>query len=182
VYIKPVRTDLLKPSEWEKSHGVAISSKEEFEKSVALLARYFRIRLLAELRAIKNGRFKLVDAPDPSSLVVEIAFTELVLSEPIIRAATLAAPIPGADFALSAFSDPHVGFAARFTNHDGTALIATAADRRFPPVRIIDLNKLRASSSAREIISQWSRELAESIEFEELTKVSKSWGFSLLPW
>jgi len=182
VYIKPIRTDLLPTTEWEKSKSVAIRSQDEFNKSTALLARYFRIKLLSDLKAIKDPRFQIVDVPSPASLVVEIAFTELVLSEPVIRAAALAAPVPGVDFALSAFSDPHLAFAARFTNSDGSRLLATAADRRFPPVRIIDLNKLRATSSAREIISQWSRELAESIQFEELTKVSSSWGFSLLPW
>lgn len=182
VYIKPIRTDLLKANEWEKSRGLAVSSKEEFDKSVALLARYFRIKLLSELKKIKKPRFEVVESPNQTSLVAEIALTELALSEPIIRAAALAVPLPGVDQALSAVSDPHVAFAARFTNFDGTKLIATAADRRFPPIRIIDLNKLRATSSAREIVSQWSLEMAESIQFEELTTVPRASLFSLMPW
>lgn len=182
LYVKPVRTDLLPKDEWTKSRGLAVSSSEEFDKSVAVLARYFRIRLLGELKKIDKPRFIVVEKPDASSLIMEIALTEVVLSEPIIRAAALAAPVPGVDVALSAISDPHVAFAARFTSPDGSRLVATAADRRFPPLRIIDLNKLRATSSAREIISQWSRELAQAIQFDQFTKVKKSWGFSLLPW
>jgi hypothetical protein len=182
VFIKPVRTDLLGADEWKKSRGLAVSSKEEFDKSATLLARYFRMRLLSELKQVPNSRFAVVNTPDKSSLIVEIALTELVLSEPVIRAAALAVPLPGVDQALSAASDPHASFAARFTSFDGSKLLATAADRRFPPIRIIDLNKLRATSSAREIISQWAHELAESIQTNELTTVPRAWSFSLLPW
>jgi len=182
VFIKPVRIDLLGAEEWKRSEGLAVSSKEEFEKSAAVLARYFRIKLLGELKKVPNPRFEVVETPDKSSLVVEIALTELVLCEPVIRAAALAVPLPGVDQALSAASDPHAAFAARFTNFDGSKLLATTADRRFPPIRIIDLNKLRATSSAREIISQWAHELAESIQTDELTTVPRASAFSLLPW
>lgn len=182
IYIKPVRTDVLPSDEWKKSRGLAVSSSEEFDKSVAVLARYFRKRLLADLKGIENPRFQVADQPDDSSLVVEIALTEVVLSEPVLRAAALAAPLPGVDMALSAISDPHLAFAARFTSPDGRTLVATAADKRFPPIRIIDLNKLRATSSAREIISQWSRELAQAVQLDQFSKVKGSWRFSLLPW
>jgi hypothetical protein len=182
VFIKPVRTDLLDADEWKKSRGLAVTSKEEFDKSAALLARYFRMKLLAELKQVPNSRFEVVNTPDSSSLIVEIALTELALSEPVIRAAALAVPVPGVDQALSAVSDPHAAFAARFTNFDGSKLLATTADRRFPPIRIIDLNKLRATSSVREIISQWAHELAESIQTDELTTVPRASLFSLLPW
>jgi len=182
VFVKPIRTDLLPSEEWQRSKGLAVSSREQFDKSAAVLARYFRIRMIGELKRIENPRFEVADEPNDSSLIVEIALTELVLSEPIIRAAALAAPLPGVDVALSAISDPHVAFAARLTNSDGSVLVATAADRRFPPVRLIDLNKLRATSSAREIIADWAQELSESIQLEEITKVSRPWAFSLLPW
>jgi hypothetical protein len=182
IFIKPVRTDLLPDDEWKKSKGIAVSSTEEFAKSVAVLARYFRMKLLADLKKVPNPRFSLAEKPEEASLVAEIALTEVVLSEPVIRAMGLAAPVPGVDVALSVLSDPHVAFAARFTTPDGKELIATAADRRFPPLRIIDLNKLRATSSAREIISQWSSELAQALQLEQFNKVKRSWRFSLLPW
>ncbi len=182
VFIKPIRTDLLGKDEWKRSEGLAVTSKEEFDKSAAVLARYFRIKLLGELKKVPNPRFEVVETPDTSSLIVEIALTELVLSEPVIRAAALAVPFPGVDQALSAASDPHAAFAARFTNFNGSKLLATAADRRFPPIRIIDLNKLRVTSSAREIIAQWAHELAESIQTDELTTVPRASSFSLLPW
>ena len=167
---------------WLQSRGLAVSSEEEFQKDAAVIARYFRIRLISELNSMETKRFAIVDAPDRDSLVLEIAITELVLSEPIVRAAALAVPFPGVDLALSTISDPHVSFAARFTSHNGSKLVATVADRRFPPIRLIDLNKLRARSSAREIIANWAKQLAQAIQLDEFKKVQRNSWFSILPW
>jgi hypothetical protein len=182
IYVKPVRTDLIPKDMWLRSRGIAVSSEDEFKKDSDIIARYFRIRLLSELKATSSKRFDVIDTPDDRSLVLEIAITELVLSEPIIRAAALAVPFPGVDLALSTITDPHVSFAARFTSADGKKLIATAADRRFPPIRLIDLNKLRARSSAREIIAHWARQLAQAIQLNEFKKVEGNTWFAILPW
>ena len=182
VYVKPVRTDLLSAEEWKRSQGLAVTSKEEFDKAAQLLARYFRIRLLGELKRVPNPRFEVVDSAQKNSAIIEVALTELVLSEPVVRGLGLAAPVPGVDLALSTISDPHVGFAVRVTAPDGVTLLGTAADRRFPPLRVIDLNKLKATSSAREIIADWSRELAESIQTDELTAVERTAWWSLTLW
>lgn len=182
IYVKPVRIDLIPKDMWRRSKGLAVSSEEEFQKDAAVIGRYFRIRLLSELNSTKSKRFVVVDKPDKDSLVLEIAITELVLSEPLIRAAALAVPFPGVDLALSTISDPHVSFAARFTSPDGSKLLATAADRRFPPIRLIDLNKLTARSSAREIISNWSRQLAQAIQLDNFKQVQGNSWFSILPW
>ena len=182
ICIKPVRTDLIPNEMWRQSKGLAVSSEEEFQKDAVVIARYFRIRLISELNTTQTKRFAIVDTPDKDSLVLEIAITELVLSEPLIRAAALAAPFPGVDLALSAISDPYVSFAARFTSQEGSKLIATVADRRFPPIRLIDLNKLRARSSAREIIANWAKQLAQAIQLDEFEKVQRNSWFSILPW
>jgi hypothetical protein len=182
IYVKPVRTDLFPKDMWLRSRGLAVSSEEEFTRDAEVIARYFRIRLLSELKATSSQRFAVVETPNDQSLILEIALTELVLSEPLIRVAALAVPFPGVDLALSTITDPHVSFAARFTSPDGKHLIATAADRRFPPVRLIDLNKLRARSSAREIIAHWARQLAQSIQLNEFKKVEGNTWFAILPW
>ena len=148
------------------------------------IALYFHEQLVAELRKVyeRHPRLKVVTSPASDAVNLELGFTELVLSRPVARAAAMAAPVPGLEFALSAMSEPHVAFAARFTSQDGTILLGTVADRRFPPMRAIDLNKLTVSSSAREIVAQWARELAEAIEFNQLVPVERSSRFSLRPW
>jgi hypothetical protein len=182
IYVKPVRIDLLPKDMWLRSRGLAVSTQEEFQKDAEVIARYFRIRLLSELKSTTSQRFTVVETPDPHTLILEVALTELVLSEPLIRAAALAVPFPGVDLAISTITDPHVSFAARFTSPDGKQLIATAADRRFPPIRLIDLNKLRARSSAREIIAHWARQLAQAIQLDEFKQIEGNSWFSILPW
>lgn len=184
IYVKPVRIDLLPADTWEQSTGVSITSAKDFDEIAQDIASYFHEQLIAELAKVyeRHPRLRVVTAPAKDAVNVEIALTELVLSRPVARAAAMAAPIPGLEFALSAMSEPHVAFAARFTSPDGTVLLGTVADRRFPPMRPIDINKLTVSSSAREIVAQWARELAEAIEFDRLAPVERSSWFSILPW
>ncbi len=113
---------------------------------------------------------------------LELALTEVVFSRPATNLAVMAAPVPGAGAALSMMTAPVVAFAGRFTSPDGRELWGTVADRREPPFRPIDLNKFTVASSARDVVSQWARELAEAIEFDRLKPVERSPWFSWLPW
>jgi hypothetical protein len=184
IYVKPVRVDLLSPDSWTESTSLGITSAEDYNKAAQSLAVYFDERLREELRHVyeRNKRLRIVDAISQDSVILEIALTEIVLSRPVSHAVGMAAPVPGLGMALSAMHEPHVAFAARFMAPDGATLFGTVADRRFPPIRVLDLNKLTLTSSIREIISQWARELAEAIEFERLAIVERSSRFSLLPW
>lgn len=184
LYIKPVRIDLLPADSWTDSTSVGITSATDYNEVARDLAGYFDERLREELQRVyqRNKRLRIVEAPAKHSVTLEIALTEIVLSRPVSHAAGMVAPVPGLGMALSAMHEPHVAFAARFTAPDGITLLGTVADRRYPPARLIDLNKLTLTSSTREIISQWAREIAEAIEFERFATVERSSGFSLLPW
>jgi hypothetical protein len=184
IYVKPVRVDLLPSDSWTESTSVGISSAEDYNEVAQSLAVYFDERLREELRRVyeRNKRLRIVNAKSKDSVILEIALTEIVLSRPVSHAMGIAAPVPGIGITLSAMHEPHVAFAARFMAPDGATLLGTVADRRFPPIRLLDLNKLTLTSSVREIISQWAREIAEAIEFERLAIVERSSRFSLLPW
>jgi hypothetical protein len=182
VYVPPISIDRLPEDAWKRSAEIGVRSKKEYKKEAQRIANYFRERLIVELKKVNNPRLHFVTEPTKSSLVVTIVLTELELSHPLTRAAALAAPLPGVDMALNAITDPHVAFSARLTDGASDELIATVADRRYPPLRIIDLNKLFVRSSAREIVADWSKELAQAIQMDRLTNVDRTWGFSLLPW
>jgi hypothetical protein len=182
VFVRPIRIDLLSHDAWKRSSSIGITSKEDYEKEAQGIADYFHEQLIAALKSSSSKRFQVVDTPTKSSLIVSIALTEVEFSHPITRAAALAAPVPGVDMALNTITDPHVAFAARFTDPLSNALQASAADRRYPPLRLIDLNKLTITSSTREIVKDWSRELAEAIQSNRFATVERTSGFSLLPW
>jgi len=182
LFIKPIRTDRIPKDAWHRSSSLLLRTEEAYNLEVQGLANVFYQEFLNELQKVPTKRFEVVSTPTNDTIMVEVAFTDVEFSHPVTRAAALAAPLPGVDIALSAFTDPHLAFAVRFTDAKTNKLLATAADRRFPPFRVIDLNKLTIASSAREIVTMWARELAEAIQSDRLTKVERSSWFSILPW
>ncbi len=181
VYIKPIRTDLLPADGWQSSASAFVTSKEEYLEKAQEIAEYFRSELIAKANESQAKRLQLVDTPSVDTLVVEIALTELELSHPVARAGSLLAPIPGTGAAVSSISDPHVAFAARLTDGSNGQLVATAADRKFAPTRILDLNKLTVSSSAREISALWAATMAQALQGDGLSKIDDT-RFDWKPW
>jgi hypothetical protein len=181
VYFKPVRTDLLPPDAWNNSASMFITGEEDYRAEAKELAKYFREQLIDDVRSAPKKRYTVVNSAGPGVLVVEIALTELEFSHPIARAGALVAPVPGTSAALSTITDPHVAFAARLTDGKTGRLLATAADRKFPPMRIIDLNKLTVTSSAREVCALWAKSIAEVLDSNQFAEVKEK-RFSILPW
>ncbi len=181
IYLAPIRTDLLPIEQWERSYSQALSTKAEYLEAVHEIRNYFASQLREEFSNYPDTRIVIVTKPSADVLTLQLAFTEIEFSHPIARAASLAAPIPGTGAMLGAISDPHAAFAARILNPSGQ-LVATAADRKFPPTRIIDLNKLTVRSSVREICALWAKMIVESINKGQFKKVSGEGAFSLMPW
>lgn len=184
IYVLPVRTDRIAPDSWMESSGLSITSLEDYNEKVEALATFFHQRLTEELERVysNNKRLRVVSKPAPDAVNLELALTEVVFSRPATNLAVMAAPVPGAGVALSAMTEPVIAFAGRFTSPDEGVLWGTVADRRNPPFRPIDLNKFTVASSARDVVSQWARELAEAIEFDRLKPIERSPWFSLMPW
>jgi hypothetical protein len=179
--IKPIRIDTLGGENWKRSMSISITSREDFDKEAAEIAEYFDGEIRKRLTDGSATLYKLIDAPGEKTLILEIALTELEFSHPVARAGALAAPIPGVAEAMSTVADPHAAFAARVNDAITGELLATFADRRFPPKRIIDVNKLTATSSVREVCSIWAGMIDEMLDPERKEAVSDK-RFSVLPW
>ena len=182
VFVAPIRTDLLADDAWSGSRSTIITSKSDYQSEAAQLAEYFREQILAELKKRPGGRFSNVaEKPGAGTLTLEIAFTELQFSHPVARAGTFAVPLPGTSIAFAAMSDPFVSFAAKLKDGASGKVVATAADRKFAPTRIIDFNKFTVTSSNREICALWAQMIAETLASDEMAKVKeRSWSW--LPW
>ncbi len=181
VIVKPVRLDFLPADSWKKSISAFLVSKAVYDEKAKELAAYFQERLILTLKDYPDAKYKVVDQPGPGVVVVEIALTQLEFSHPITHAGAIVAPVPGAAQALATISDPHAAFALRLTDSETNSLIATAADRKYPPIRIFDLNKVTISSSLREICSNWSKELSAALNEGRLGKVPRHGIIKLLP-
>ena len=182
IFIKPVRTDLIAEGQWKKSVSPLITSEKDYQAKAQEIAKYFRERLSKELNDHPKPKFTLAKEPGEGVVALDIALTEIEFSHPLARAGTLASPMPGTGAALSTLSDPYAAFALRMVDSSSGELLATAADRQFSPIRILDLNKLTVSSTIREITQDWSKEISEAIQEGRFAKVENRGVFRLLPW
>lgn len=183
VYVKPVRIDTLSEESWLNSMSPLITSREDFLTKAKAVADYFHEQFIEQYNAIPDHRYKMVNAPGPKVMTVELVLTELEFGHPAAVAGTWAVPVPGAGAALSTVTEPHAAFALRVTDSRTGKLLATAADRKFPPMRIVDVNKFTISSSIREICSNWGGELADGLHQGRFGKeVERRGRFSILPW
>lgn len=173
VYFKPIRTDLISKDTWKKSASVLITSENDFTEKCNEIASYFQEQITEKLKNYPQSKITLVDFPSEGVVVFEIALTELEFSHPVARAAALVAPVPGTGPAVTAISDPHASFAARAYDGASGKLIGTFADRKFAPVRVVDLNKLTVSSTAREIVSLWAETFAEGLNKGRFEKIEE---------
>lgn len=182
VYFRSVTLSKLPPESWKDSKSVYITSEADFMKESQLLADYFLEQLKKKVENYPNGTMKVVDKPMPDGLVIDLAITENEFSQPIENTGALLVPVPGSAMLFSAISDPHVAFAARVYDGKSGKLLATAADRKFPPTRLLDLNKVTVTSPNREIVSTWASIIAEALNRDGFAKVESQGSFSILPW
>ena len=182
IFIKPVSVDRLTVDQWIRSNNAIITSKEDYITEAKEIAIYFHEQLVEQLKSLARSKWTILEQPNKDCLIVEIALTELEFSHPVTRAAALLVPVPGTGAAVGAVSDPHVAFAARISDAGSGKLLGTFADRKFPPARIIDLNKLTVSSAPREVVAIWSELIAEAFSKGRYVKTEGSSKFSLKPW
>jgi hypothetical protein len=161
---------------------MSVANKADFDKEAQKLADYFKEQLNEKVTKFKKGKFSAVSAPVKGGLVFDIALTELEFAHPVVQAGSMLVPVPGTSIALAAVTDPHVAFAARVYDGETGKLIATIADRKYPPARLLDFNKLTFRSPNREICSIWADIIAEGLNRDEFATVSSRGYFRLLPW
>ena len=182
VYFRTVTADKLPEGAWEGSKSTFLTKESEYKKLAGELAEYFKAELIQSVSSYPNGVMSVVESPQPRGLILDIAFTELEFSHPIQKAGIMLVPIPGTSVLFNAVSDPHVAFAARIYDAPSGKLIATLADRRFPPTRLFDVNRITLTSSAREICQTWAEIIAEGLNRERFADVPDRGFFAILPW
>ena len=180
-YFRSVTIDRLPKDSWKASSSSYITSEKDYLKESKLLADYFLEQLKKKVEKYPDGTIKVVDKAEPDSLVFDFALTEIEFSNPIENTGALLVPLPGSAMLFSTISNPHVAFAARVYDGKTGRLVATAADRKYPPTRLMDFNKVTATSPDREIVSTWAEIIAEALNREGFAKVSDRGIFSILP-
>ena len=181
IMVAPVVSSYVSTDNWKLSESVAIEDQETYANEVKALADFTTEKLTEALKDSSQKRYQVVTTASPGTLIIEMALTEVVFGNPIAAAGALAAPIPGTAVVLSAVTDPSVSYEVRLRDASSKKIIATAADRAFSTKRLVNFNKLTATSACRDIMGDATGLIVKVLKEGRLAKVSKRW-FELKPW
>lgn len=178
MYIAPVNTaHMMKSDSWK-----ALGHYGKAQGEVQAAADYMRTSFIKAFQEDPNKRFTIVERPGESTLVLEMALTELTPNSPALKAAGMI-PIYGwAAKALNATTPTEVAFEARVRDGVTGDIIATFADCRAKKKDLINTEDFTWYGYANGIIDDWSKELVELANRRPGEIVKKAAGYKLKPW
>ncbi|NTW35171.1 MAG: DUF3313 domain-containing protein [Syntrophobacteraceae bacterium] len=182
IYVKEVNTDYLMQSDWWKK-GMR---KDDMDKDVRKVAQYMHDRFAEAFREDPQNRFAVVTSPEPGSLTLALALTELVPSHPVMEALSIAAPY-GSGVAVQAAAKESgakatVAFEARIEDTSTGAVLAMAADREQGKVAPVNLRALTWYGEANVIIDEWADQFVQIANRRPGEVVKDTSPFTLMPW
>jgi len=171
VLLRPVTTRYLRSGNWQESTSTYIASERDFRQHAADLARVWDANLLKAFADPAN-RFTLVSQPQPGTLIIEIALTEVVFGHPAASLASYA--VPGGSVAMAMVS-PSVACEMRIIDASTRKIVAAASDRRSTKIKLVDVNKLSFTKSNEEICAEWSVQAMQALNKEKFPVVKRNW-------
>jgi len=183
IYVPGINTRyMLQSSSWWQSK----IRGDQMQKDVQTVASYMRQHLIDAIKNDPKKRFQVADAAGPGVLVLDVALTELVPSDPVVAALTMAAPY-GSGLAVEAVARKTgdvatVAFEARLIDGATGDTVAMFADREQAKASYIDLNALTWYSEAHVIIGEWSTQFVAVLERQPGEVVKPAPSFTILAW
>lgn len=172
ICIAPVNTKYLRErTSWQKC-----SFAEYDPKGVEDLAVFTRQAFIAAHRANKNkNRLEVVAKPDASTLILEMAITELVPTKAWLNSISTAAIGWAPDKGLIALE-------ARLRDGANGNIIAVFADREQGKESLFNAKSFTWYSHVKSIIEEWAGQSVEITNAEEGTIISDSPAFEIKAW
>lgn len=210
--VEAVRTDFVNPDNWIYSAGPFMRSRDAYIDEVNDLAEYMQRTVIRRFRkyperdpdvlveqcapmetfeseleklvlpkAVPSDRIEPVE-PEGRALSVQISIAEANFGDPLLYAGLLAVPLPGVANMSTALKAPSLTLEARLVDRDTGELKMVLIDRRFPQVKIVDVNRLTISSALHELADSFAADLVRSFYRKPGHVVGRRWPFSLVPW
>jgi len=182
VYIKDVNTKyLLEANWWQKS-----IRSDDMAKDARNIAQYMHDKFKEAFRNDPKNRFQVVATPQPGSLTLELALTELVPSHPVLEAMSIAAPY-GSGVAVQAATKESgakatVAFEAKINDTATGKALAMMADREQGKVAPVNLRALTWYGEANVIVDEWADQFVQIANKRPGETVKDSSPFTLKPW
>jgi len=181
IYIKPVNTAyLMESNAWKEQFR-----QGHMQEDAQDLARYMEDRFRAAFTTAPDNQFRVVGYPEPGSLTLDLALTELVPSNVVLEALRYA-PYGGMAAAtlLSRTTGAvcTVAFEAKVRDSNSGAVVAMFADRETQKFKIIDVKAFTWYGNAENTIDEWADQFVLVVNKPPGQIVEEASTFSLKPW
>jgi hypothetical protein len=182
IYIKEVNTRYLMEANWWQKN----LRRDEMEQDARKVAQYMHDKFMEAFRKDPQNRFRVVTSPEPGSLTLALALTELVPSNPVLEALSIAAPY-GSGVAVQATAKETgakatVAFEGRIEDTASGKVLAMAADREQGKIAPVNLRALTWYGEANVIIDEWADQFVQISNRRPGEIVKDSSPFTLKPW
>lgn len=182
IHIKDINTMyLMKASWWQKNFR-----REDMQQDVVKIAVYMKDQFTQAFKKDPMKRFEVVNKPLPGSLTLEMALTELVPSNPVLEAVSIAAPYGGGvavqAVAKESGAKATVAFEGKLMDSATGAVLAMFVDREQGKVAPINLRALSWYGESEKIINEWADQFVQVANKRPGEVVKSSSPFTLMPW
>jgi Protein of unknown function (DUF3313) len=178
--VMPVETKYLMATDfWQE-----MDRSGDIEKDIKNLAVYTRSAFQRALVKDPLKRFETTFslAPNPDTLRLEMALTELTPNKVFLKAAGYVPFVGLAAKAVNLTNMSHVSIEIRVKDARTGEILAKFADRKSEPFTIVSIDQFEWYSFAEKRIDQWAMKFIEIWNRKPGTVVSKSSNFDLKPW
>ena len=181
IYIKPVNTAYLMETDSWKQNFRQGHMKEDAQE----LARYMEDRFRSAFATNPDNQFRVVGYPEPGSLTLELALTELVPSNIALEILGYGPYGSGTVVKLlsrSSGSVSTVAFEAKVRDSKTGTVVAMFADREKQKVKPLDFKGFTYYGNAKNTIDDWADQMVQVANKRPGQVVEAASTFSLKPW
>lgn len=181
IYIKPVNTDYLMETDSWKENFRQGHMKEDAQE----LGRYMEDRFRGAFATGPENQYRVVGYPEPGSLTLELALTELVPSNVALETLRYAPYGGGAAATLISRATgamSTVAFEAKVRDSKSGAVVAMLADRETQKFKFVDFKAFTWYGNAKNTIDEWADQFVLVVNKPPGQIVEEASTFSLKPW
>jgi hypothetical protein len=181
IYIPEVHTGFLLQSNWWQQNFRQGQMKED----LATMAQYMRQEFKTAFANDPYHCFQVVEAPQPDSLTLELALTELVPSNVALSVLEYA-PYGGGTavrvMERATGAESTVAFEGRMKDSATGDTLAMFADRQVKKIRIVDFKAFTWYAHGKDIIKEWAEQFVRLANRRPGEVIEGSSPFTLMPW
>jgi Protein of unknown function (DUF3313) len=181
IYIAPVHTNFLLQSNWWQQNF----RQGQMQEDLATMAQYMRDEFKTAFANDPSRHYQVVEAPQPDTLTLELALTELVPSNVALSILEYAPYGGGAAVKVMekvTGAESTVAFEARMKDSATGDTLAMFADRQVKKIRIIDLKAFAFYAHDRLIIREWAEQFVKLANQRPGEVIGGASPFTLSPW